>query len=375
MAGIYIHIPFCRSKCNYCNFFSVVSQKKISEVLISIERELALKRDCISEYQIDTIYFGGGTPSLIPARWIAQLLAVVKNHYRLAVSPEITIEANPDDISKPVIDDWQGAGITRISLGVQSFNDRDLRYLNRLHDSKQALKAVEAISSSSFDSFSVDLVFGIPGADMNIWKHNLSLLTGMGVPHISVYGLTVEEKTPLYHFIQKNKMKAPNEEDMVRQFEQTMLLLQHAGYDHYEISNYAKPGHYSKHNTAYWTSVPYLGFGPSAHSFFHQTRGWNASSIHAYLEDIAHGNLFSAAEKLSLSDRYNEYILTGMRTSWGIDLNYIEKTFGMSYFKKCLNSIASMHDTGWICQSDNILTLTKKGKLVADYIIMKLFEL
>jgi oxygen-independent coproporphyrinogen-3 oxidase len=195
----------------------------------------------------------------------------------------------------------------------------------------------------------------------------------MDVPHISAYGLTVEEKTPLYHSILKNKMPAPNEEDLVRQFEYTMEILQSAGYDHYEISNYAKPGHYSKHNTGYWTEIPYLGFGPSAHSFFHQTRGWNASSINAYREDISNNHLFSATEALSLSDRYNEYILTGLRTSWGIDLNYIEKTFGMTFYKKCLKTIVSMHDSFWIYQSKNILTLTKKGKLLADHIIGKMF--
>ncbi len=331
MAGLYIHIPYCKQKCHYCDFHFTVSLRTKEELLLAIHKELVLRKNEIKE-PIETIYFGGGTPSLLSVYDIKKILVKIDENYSIVDNPEITLEANPDDLSKRYVTKLATTRINRLSIGVQSFFDKDLKLLNRAHSAKEAINAINYSQNVGFKNITIDLIYGIPGLTLDNWKRNLDLFLQMNLPHLSSYALTVEKKTALHHFI-KNEI-IPQPDDMVAKQHFTYLqkVLQAHNYGQYEISNFAKKGYIAIHNSAYWMGKKYYGFGPSAHSFTGTKRSWNIASNTKYIKAINKGILPSDNETLSTTDRYNEYIMTGLRTMWGVSYSYIKQEFGAKYY-------------------------------------------
>lgn len=373
MAGIYIHIPYCRQKCHYCNFYSVASRSTLPALIDAIGREAALQRSYLSGQTIDTIYFGGGTPSLLNESQLGYLLDAVASGFNLSGNAEITLEANPDDIVPELLRYWKNAGINRLSIGVQSFRDEDLLYLNRVHNAERALRCLTDARAAGFDNLSLDLIFGIPGLDDESWLSNIAIAVGMQIPHISAYALTIEPKTALEVMIRKGKAAAVDEQQTARQFELLMDELGTSGYQHYEISNYCLPGKVALHNTAYWMGNHYLGLGPSAHSYNGISRQWNVSSVESYLTGINQQKPGFEVEFLDASQQYNEYIMTGLRTIWGCSLNEIEHRFGTARAETFVKNAGRWIEQGCIIAEKGKYTLTRKGKLLADGIAADLF--
>lgn len=378
MAGIYIHIPFCKQACHYCDFHFSTSLKKKSEMLMALKKEIKLRKDELEEMVIETIYFGGGTPSILKVEEIEELIGAVYSNYRVSSEPEITLEANPDDVlsvraqSRTVFEDYLKIGINRLSIGIQSFFEEDLKLMNRAHDALEAKKCLED-AKTHFQNISVDLIYGIPGMSDARWNTNIETALEFDIPHISAYALTVEPKTALAHFIAEGKMANVDDEQAERQFHQLVAILDDDGFVNYEISNFGKPGFFSKNNTAYWQGKPYLGIGPSAHSFDGKKRGWNVRNNSKYITSLNDGQLPIEREVLSKRDRYNEYIMTGLRTIWGVSLKKIRNDFGpkyAEYLKKQSEKYVRQHLLFW---DGEILLTTKKGKFLADGIASDLF--
>ena len=373
MAGIYIHIPYCKQKCHYCNFFSVASKRFIPEVVEAICREAELQKHYLEDRTINTIYFGGGTPSLIGNDFLAKIFDTLKANYTISPDAEITLEANPDDISIETLEQWKKLDINRLSIGIQSFRDDDLHYLNRVHNAQRAINCIELAQSAGFHDLTIDLLYGIPVLTDEAWLVNIETALKYGITHISAYALTVEPHTALEALIRKGKYAPVDEVQSARQFEMLMQLMAERGFLHYEISSFCKPGHFSRHNTAYWQGEPYLGLGPSAHSFNGISRQWNVSGIKEYLDAIEEKNLPFELEILTPDQQYNEYVMTGLRTMWGCNAIEIGQKFGDSYRnlfvagiqKYILNSLATKHDDTYL--------LTNSGKLMADGIASDLF--
>lgn len=373
MAGIYLHIPFCRKKCSYCNFFSVGGAVDIRSFVDSLHHEMMLRKDYLSVDLVETIYFGGGTPSLLSSKEIGFLINEIRMLFNYSPFAEITIETNPDDISPKTIEDWAKAGINRISVGIQSLCNKDLLYLGRSHNAASALKAIELLQAGPVKEISADLIYGIPGQDDDQWIINLKTLAEHGVQHISAYALTVEDKTPLKLNIQRGLGLMPDEDQTVKQYIILLDVLESFGYEHYEISNFCLPGHHSRHNSSYWSGEKYLGLGPSAHSFNGTSRQWNLSSISGYLDATDAGLPFFEIEVLTDQQRFNEYIMTGIRTSAGIDLIKINEVFGQKKADSVRVSVKGFVKKNWIEIQGDILILTKNGKLFADLIASELF--
>lgn len=373
MASIYIHIPFCKTKCHYCNFFSTVSQKDRPELINSIVDEIGLRHDYLDSNIIDSIYFGGGTPSLLTEMELNSIFSKINEHFILSLDCEITLEANPDDISIDKLKLFKDQGINRLSIGIQSFDDGLLEKLNRIHTSKDAIKSVELSKKYGFENLSIDLIFGIPGLNNELWEKEIDIFLNMNIPHLSSYFLTVEPNTALHHLIKKNKYPNVDEKLGIDHFKILMDKIYDEKYDHYEISNYALNGMISKHNSNYWKSKSYLGIGPSSHSYNFVSRQWNASSIKKYIESIKNGNRFLDFEELSLEDRYNEFVMLGLRTSWGINISEVENIFGSNisnYFKTRINITRFKENT---IITDNCIKLTRNGKILADGLAAELF--
>jgi oxygen-independent coproporphyrinogen III oxidase len=373
MAGIYIHIPFCRKKCIYCNFVSLASTRNRDAFANALCKEMELQKDYLDGEMVKTIYFGGGTPSILPADVISGMIQTARSLFKIEPNAEITLEANPDDISKPYCEDLIAAGINRLSLGVQSFFDDDLLYLGRSHSAEQARKALKIMTGFKQMEISADLIFGIPGLSDQKLEKNLQLLLDFGIKHISTYALTVEEKTPLAFLIGKGKTQAPDEKDMAIQFYLILDKLEQQGYEHYEISNYALPGHESRHNSAYWNNEKYLGLGPSAHSYDIASRQWNIASVSEYVNQIESGKVPFERENMDERSRFNEYVMTSLRTSNGIDLEKIKEDFGADKMKEVLHYIANCIETGEVERAGDHLKLTRDGKIFADRISSDLF--
>ena len=367
MAGIYIHIPFCKSKCAYCNFFSVVSEKQRADYLEALKREAVARKDYLGGEEVRTVYFGGGTPSLLEPKEVSEILEVLKCNYKIAAS-EITLEANPDTVSKESILEYKSIGINRLSIGIQSFFDDDLQYLSRKHDSKHAMQVLEWVKEIGFQEVTLDLIYGIPTLTDEKWRRNLEIFFLTGFNHLSAYALTVEEKTALGQRINKGVAAPVDEDAMLRQYEMLVEMTKNQGFEHYEISNFARPGHYSKHNTIYWKGEKYLGLGPSAHSFDGVSRQWNVASVKDYCESYSYER-----EELTLDDRYNEYVMTSLRTCWGCDVEYIRRNFGEKYAKKFEKGVKKYISTGQMFQKDQNFILTDSGMLFADGIAAELF--
>jgi oxygen-independent coproporphyrinogen-3 oxidase len=373
MSGIYIHIPYCRQKCHYCNFFSVASRATMPAMVQAICHEAELRQQYPGRQDIETIYFGGGTPSMLEPQLLTQLMDSLKKHFVFSAEPEITLEANPDDITPENLRLWKTIGINRLSIGIQSFRDEDLMYLNRVHDSAKAIKCLQQAQEAGFSNLTLDLIFGIPTLDDAGWLSNIKTATDLGIPHISAYSLTVEPRTALDVMIRKGTVKPVDEQQSARQFELLMHFMDEKGYLHYEISNYCLPGQYARHNTAYWKGETYLGLGPSAHSYNGQSRQWNVSSIKEYLEAINRSSIPSESEELSIEQTYNEYVMTGLRTMWGCNNLEINLKFGAHFSEYFTENTVPWIKNGSMNKSGDIYTLTQKGKLLADGIASDLF--
>ncbi|MFZ4704638.1 MAG: radical SAM family heme chaperone HemW [Bacteroidales bacterium] len=373
MAGIYIHIPFCKCKCHYCNFFSVASLSGKQGMLAAIEDEIRWRRNYLAGEEVKTIYFGGGTPSLLSSDEINNLLYNVIRNFEVANDAEITLEANPDDLSTEKLTEFRQTGINRLSIGIQSFFEEDLEYLNRVHNSSQAVESVKLAQAAGFKNITIDLIYGIPTLSDEHWISNILKATSLGVQHISAYSLTVEARTPLEWMIRKGKTKPVDEEQSIRHFELLSKLMTETGFIHYEISNFCKEGWYSRHNSNYWNGRKYLGIGPSAHSFNRIARQWNVSGITPYIAGMKNGTASSGEEILTTVQHYNEYVMTSLRTMWGCHADEISKRFGEKYnvyFRK----LAEQHiNKEHLILKDNVFTLSAKGILMADAISSDLF--
>lgn len=374
MAGIYIHIPFCKQACHYCDFHFSTSLKKKEEMLAGLKHEMALRQTELDGEIIETIYFGGGTPSILEVDEINDLIQTVYNLFEVNENPEITLEANPDDLDKATLYKLAESRVNRLSIGIQSFYEDDLKMMNRAHNSTEAIECLE-IATSLFDNISIDLIYGIPNMSNERWLSNVQRILDLGIPHISCYALTVEERTALNKLIKKGVIPSPEEEVAHQHFMLLIETLKANGYIHYELSNFAKSGYYSKNNSAYWLGKKYLGIGPSAHSFDGVHRSWNIANNSLYIKDISEDKLPREIEELNLTDRYNEYIMTGLRTIWGVDLTRVEREFGKTYHDYLVKLSASFLEEELMHKEGDILTITNKGKFLSDGIASDLFYL
>ena len=382
MSGIYIHIPFCKQACHYCDFHFSTSMKKKDEMVLALAKEIRMRKKEFENETIETIYFGGGTPSILQISDLRFLIDEVHKNYTVSENPEITLEANPDDLSKERIIELSKSPINRLSIGIQSFFEDDLTMMNRAHNSAEAIECLKE-ATKYFDNISLDLIYGIPDSNQNgkqakqmsneKWKQNIETALSFGVPHISSYALTVEPKTALHKLIQTGKIDKPKDEVAEEHFQILVEMLEKNGFIHYELSNFGKENYFSKNNSAYWLGEKYIGIGPSAHSYDGISRSWNISNNTIYLKSLEENKLPNEIEILSKTDRYNEYIMTGLRTIWGVSLNRIENEFGTTYLEYLTNQAQKFLDDNLLSIEENVLKATKKGKFLTDGMASDLF--
>lgn len=372
MSGIYIHIPFCKQACHYCDFHFSTSMKKKEEMVQALVKEMQMRKSEFENEIVETIYFGGGTPSVLSDEELDFLIDAVYANFKVAENPEITLEANPDDLSDERIVELAGSRINRLSIGIQSFFENDLKMMNRAHNAEEAKKSLET-ATRYFDNISIDLIYGIPGMTNEMWKQNIETALSFGIPHISSYALTVEPKTALKKLIQTGKVSEPKDEVAQEHFMILVEMLQQHGFIHYELSNFGKPDYFSKNNSAYWLGKKYIGIGPSAHSYDGISRSWNIANNTIYLKEIEAGKLPGEVEILTANDRYNEYVMTGLRTIWGASLNRIQKEFGEEVLQYLQKQSEKFIADGLLAVEKNILKTTPKGKFLADGIASDLF--
>ncbi|MFY8213069.1 MAG: radical SAM family heme chaperone HemW [Flavobacterium sp.] len=374
MAGIYIHIPFCKQACHYCDFHFSTSVKSKSQLLDALVQEIHLRKDSWLDEAVETIYFGGGTPSVLTAVELNWILDAVFSHFPVIEQPEITLEANPDDLTPDYLLALSQTRINRLSIGIQSFFDVDLQLMNRAHNALQAKECL-ALATTYFDNITLDLIYGMPNLSTDNWRQNIETALSFGVPHISAYALTVEPKTALHHFIQNKQLPALDEALAEAHFRLLVETLETNGFIHYELSNFGKPNYFSRNNSSYWLGKKYMGIGPSAHSFDGQTRSWNVSNNAKYIKSIEKGVLPSESEILSMQDRYNEYIMTGLRTIWGVSLLQVEHQFGSDYLDYVQKQAQPHLDSGLLQLVQDTLTTTAKGKFLCDGLSADLFRI
>ncbi len=372
MAGIYIHIPFCKQACHYCDFHFSTSLTYKDELLQALIAEINLQKHFLSDENIETIYFGGGTPSLLSGDEINAIIGTITNTHTVSADAEITLEANPDDLGIEKLKALRQTPINRFSIGIQSFFDEDLIWMNRVHRANEAETSVKRAQDAGFENITVDLIYGYSLLTDQKWKANLDKVFDLQVPHVSAYSMTVEPRTALAAFIKTKKQAPMNEEQSATQFVQLMEVMAINGFEHYEISNFCKPGHYSRHNTNYWKGVKYLGIGPSAHSFNGETRQWNIANNAKYMQSIDKGITPSENEILTETNRLNEYIMTSLRTMWGLDLDKLN-TIVVGSSDVLLKSSFELFEKEWLQQKENTIYLTQTGKLYADHIASELF--
>jgi len=373
MAGIYLHIPFCRQACHYCDFHFSTSHKNKGEFVASLLKEIELRRDYLQGEKIETIYFGGGTPSLLSTDEIARIIDRLQEHHDLSEVKEITLEANPDDLTATYLRKLRHTPVNRLSIGIQSFRDEDLKLMNRAHDSRQALRCVPEAADIGFENITIDLIYGIPGLTMSDWKRNLETAHQLPVNHLSSYCLTVEPKTALAFQVKKGTIPAVDDDAAADQFDYLIEYTEAAGMPWYEVSNFAKPGFESKHNSSYWTGARYLGLGPSAHSFNGKNRSWNVKSNAGYIQQINENRLPSEEETLTSEERFNEVVLTSLRTRKGLTLSDIRKYANENTLKLILEKCRQKSDLGLLIINDENIVLTRKGLLFADAIASEFF--
>lgn len=373
MAGIYIHIPFCKQKCSYCDFhFSTTFGPYRQRMIDALTTEIAERSYEFDGVLLETIYFGGGTPSLLTNQELLQIFSSLRGHFDISSVNEITLEANPDDITEESVSMWRAVGVNRLSIGLQSFREEDLKWMNRAHNVEEAQNAVQIAKNGGITNLTVDLIYGLPNLDEQIWMDHLKRVVSMEVQHVSAYCLTVEEKTALASMVERKKIVPASEELQSSHFDSMLNYLTEEGYEQYEISNFSKPGFESKHNSAYWQGKKYMGIGPSAHSFNGSNRRWNLSNNTIYMKGIEGEGTYFEIEELSGKDLYNERILTGLRTRKGIDPLQLEQEFGLSEeFHKLVEQYIQL---GWMKSENESLILSAEGKLRADHIASELFK-
>ena len=373
MAGIYLHIPFCKKACHYCDFHFSTSPQYKDQMLKALSQEIDLRKKYLAGETIETIYFGGGTPSLLSADELQILIGAITDLYEVSPTAEITLEANPDDLNPQKVREFRQTLVNRFSIGIQSFFEEDLKWMNRAHTAPEAQSSIKRVQDAGFENITADLIYGYPLLSKPKWEHNIQQLIELHIPHISSYSMTVEPATALSSFIKKGEQKPMDEGQSSAQFLILMEQLTEAGFEHYEISNFAKPGLYSKHNSNYWEGVSYLGIGPSAHSFNGESRQWNVSNNSKYIDQIQLKKIPAEMEMLSTENRINEYIMTSLRTSKGMSLQKITERFGSDYANEVRNGLEPFADKNWINLKEQIVTLTTDGKLFADHIASELF--
>lgn len=375
MPGIYIHIPFCKQACNYCDFYFSTSLKNKDALLQALKKEIVIQKNYFpspSDEDINTIYLGGGTPSLLTKQELLGIFNELNKYFSIAADAEITLEANPDDLTSEKIKQLHDTPINRLSIGVQSFFDEDLRFMNRAHTSQMAVDSVKTAQNNGFKNITIDLIYGTPTMSNENWLSNLNKAFELNVQHISCYALTVEPRTALHHSIMTGKSKNVDDEKTAQQFELLIAEMKRNDFTQYEISNFCKEGFYSRHNSNYWLKENYLGLGPSAHSYNGDSRQWNVRNNNLYIKALQESELNFEKEILTPDQQYNEYILTSLRTIWGIDLNRI-KQYGENYLANCTKEAEAYIKSGDITLQDSRLYLTDKGKLLADKISSDLF--
>lgn len=372
MSGIYVHIPYCKVKCHYCDFHFSTNTSGADDMIEAICSELRLRKNYLSQ-PVETIYFGGGTPSFLSNEQLGKILETIHNNFHVSADHELTFECNPDDLNAHKLESLKNFGVNRLSIGIQSFDDDVLKMMNRAHTSAEALTSIKLAQDIGIDNITVDLIYGIPDRDLEYWKRQLETVIKINVPHISSYCLTIEPKTVFGHKFRFGELKVPDDETTLTQFKMMINSFKDAGYLHYEISNFAKEGYISKHNSAYWLGKKYLGVGPSAHSYNQQERGWNISNNHLYIRKVANGFGYYDTEELTDKDQFNDYILTRLRTHWGVDLSDIEllgTNLDLSSFQRELDKHLELQN---IIQVNNIIRLSEHGKFIADRIAADLF--
>lgn len=375
MAGIYIHIPFCKTRCIYCDFYSTTQTQLKAAYVNALCKELSARKNYANNEKIDTIYFGGGTPSLLDFTDFEKIFNTIDTHYGLSTVREITLEANPDDLNREYISCLSKLPFNRLSMGIQTFDDDKLKLLNRRHSAQQAINAFYAAREAGFDNISIDLIYGLPGQTQQDWEKDIQQAIELNPEHFSAYHLTYEEDTPLYSMRSKKQVQEVAEESSIAFFETLIRRMNAAGFVHYEISNFCKPGYQSQHNSAYWNDSLYLGCGPSAHSYNGENRQWNISSLTKYIEGIETGKQIYEIEILDKKTRYNDFIITSLRTKEGISLNKLENTYGDKYKSDCLRFADTHIKNGELEIKDNYLRLTPTGIFISDGIMSDLLRL
>jgi len=372
MSGIYIHIPFCKQACTYCDFHFSTSLQYVDEMTDAICKEILLKKSRLTD-QVGSIYFGGGTPSLLPEKSFEQIFNVLTSNFSIAADAEITIETNPDDLDAKKIAQLRRLPVNRFSIGIQSFFNEDLIWMNRAHNATEAETCIKRSQDAGFENLSIDLIYGYPLLTDEKWLSNINKVLCLQTPHISAYSLTVEPRTALAAAIKKGKQVPVNDEQSAAQFLFLIEKLGQAGFDHYEISNFSLPGRHAVHNTNYWRGIPYLGIGPSAHGYNSNIRYLNVANNAKYMQSLVSGQLPETIEELGKYDRFNEYIMTSLRTMWGTDLQKIKNEYGSIFLTDILKNIQPFIQRGWLKNDNDKLILTLDGKLFADYIASELF--
>ncbi len=374
MPGIYIHIPFCRQACHYCDFHFSTSLGNKDALLHALKKEITLRKDYLGSKNISTVYFGGGTPSLLSQKEIGGIFEELYRHFHIEANAEITLEANPDDLTSAKVVELKSTPVNRLSTGIQSFSDRVLQWMNRSHTAADAIRSVSVSQDAGFGNITIDLIYGVPVREEGQWEQELDTAFSLGVQHLSAYCLTVEPRTALAHFIRSGSASNVNEEQGVQDFESLMRRAGEKSFVQYEISNFGKEGFFSRHNSAYWKGEHYLGLGPSAHSFNGTSRQWNARDNNAYIRSLKEGKPDFEKEVLTSGQRYNDYILTSLRTMWGTDLEHVAGHFGPGYREYCEAEAKRYISSSLLVQKENKLFLTDKGKLLADKIASDLFR-
>ncbi|WP_149914708.1 radical SAM family heme chaperone HemW [Sphingobacterium cavernae] len=372
---IYFHIPFCKQACHYCDFHFSTSLKYKEEMLWAMQQEIAKRAHYLEDKKIHSLYFGGGTPSILDDEDILQLIGTVEKYFEIAPDAEITLEANPDDLTREKVDALRQTPINRFSIGIQSFYEEDLRWMNRAHNAQEADSSIKRVQDAGFENITCDLIYGYPLLTDEKWKANMQNLIALDIPHISSYSMTVEKKTALAHFVKEGKTPGMNDEQSAAQMLMLIDTLTQNGFEHYEISNFAKDGMYAKHNTNYWKGKHYLGIGPSAHSFNGHSRSWNVANNAKYIAALTDDTSYNELEYLTKSDQFNEYVMTSIRTMWGLDLQKVEKDFGYDYKQHILKESQTflVNEELEIIDNNTLLRATNKGKLLADHIASELF--
>lgn len=371
VAGIYIHIPYCKTRCTYCDFYTLTNESQINAFVDALCKEAGIRKGELNE-TVQTIYFGGGTPSRLLKEHFDQIFDTLFTHYVIDSDAEITVEANPDDLSDDYIRMLAQLPVNRLSIGIQSFDDDELKFLSRRHSARQAIDAVKKCQQQGFHNISIDLMYGLPGQTLERWEQNLDQALALDIQHVSAYHLIYEEKTRMYSLMKAGKIKPVDEEISTAMFGLLIDRLTAQGFIHYEISAFGKEGYFSQHNTAYWQNKKYLGLGPAAHSFDGDNRSWNVASLNRYLQSMESGSPEREKEHLNQYEKYNEYILTGLRTRWGVNLPEMRSRFGETLFQFCMENAQKYLDKGLLTTEDQTMKLTRQGIFISDGIMSDL---